>query len=25
VKIDPGFDPAMKAAFERMGLGDMLH
>lgn len=24
-KIDPGFDPAMKAAFERLGLGDMLH
>ena len=24
-KIDPGFDPAMKAAFERLGLADMLH
>ena len=24
-KIDPGLDPAMKAAFERLGLGDMLH
>ena len=24
-KIDPGFDPAMKAAFERLGLGDLLH
>lgn len=25
LKIDPGFDPAMKAAFERIGLADMLH
>lgn len=24
-KIDPGFDPAMKAAFESLGLGDLLH
>lgn len=24
-RIDPGFDPAMKAAFEAIGLGDMLH
>lgn len=24
-RIDPGFDPAMKAAFERLGLADMLH
>lgn len=24
-KIDPGFDAAMKAVFERLGLGDMLH
>ena len=24
-RIDPGFDPAMKAAFELTGLGDMLH
>ena len=23
--IDPGFDPAMKAAFEALGLEDMLH
>ncbi len=23
--IDPGFDPAMKAAFEGLGLADMLH
>lgn len=25
VKIDPGFDPEMRAAFERLHLGDMLH
>ena len=24
-KIDPGFDPVMKAAFEGLGLADMLH
>ena len=24
-RIDPGFDPAIKAAFERLGLSDMLH
>ena len=24
-RIDPGFDPAMKAAFERLGLVDLLH
>lgn len=24
-RIDPGFDPALKAAFEVMGLGEMLH
>ena len=24
-RIDPGFDPGTKAAFERVGLGDMLH
>lgn len=24
-RIDLGFDPAMKAAFERLGLADMLH
>ena len=24
-RIDPGFDPAMKAAFEGLGLVDMLH
>ena len=24
-RIDPGFDPAMKEAFEALGLGDMLH
>lgn len=24
-RIDPGFDPAMTAAFESLGLGDMLH
>ncbi len=24
-RIDPGFDPALKAAFEAVGLGDMLH
>jgi hypothetical protein len=24
-KVDPGFDPAMKAAFERLGLAEMLH
>ena len=24
-RIDPGFDPAMKAAFEGLGLADMLH
>ena len=24
-RIDPGFDPAMKAAFEALGLADMLH
>ena len=23
-RIDPGFDPAMKAAFETLGLADML-
>ena len=23
--IDPGFDESMKAAFERLGLGDLLH
>ncbi len=23
--IDPGFDPALKAAFVAVGLGDMLH
>lgn len=23
--IDPGFDPAMKATFERIGLADLLH
>ena len=25
VRIDPGFDPAMKAAFDRLGLADLLH
>lgn len=25
VKINPGFDPALKAAFEWVGLGDKLH
>jgi hypothetical protein len=25
VRIDPGFDPAMKAAFEGLGLAEMLH
>jgi len=25
VQIDPGFDPAMKRAFEGLGLADMLH
>jgi len=24
-RIDPGFDPAMKAVFEGLGLADMLH
>ena len=24
-RIDPGYDPAMKAAFEALGLADMLH
>ena len=24
-QIDPGFNPAMKAAFEALGLGEMLH
>ena len=24
-RIDPGFGPAMKAAFERLGLADLLH
>ena len=24
-RIDPGFDPAMKAAFEGLGLANMLH
>ena len=24
-RIDPGFDPEMKAAFEGFGLADMLH
>lgn len=24
-RIDPGFDPAMKAEFEKLGLGDLLH
>lgn len=24
-RIDPGFDPAMKAAFELVGLADLLH
>ena len=24
-RIDPGFDPVMKAAFEGLGLADMLH
>jgi hypothetical protein len=24
-RIDPGYDPAMKAAFETLGLADMLH
>ena len=24
-KIDPGYDPAMKTAFEGLGLADMLH
>ncbi|MDP3244809.1 MAG: hypothetical protein Q8M83_04090 [bacterium] len=24
-RIDPGFDSAMKAAFEGLGLADMLH
>ena len=24
-RIDPGFDPAMKAAFEGLGLADKLH
>ncbi len=24
-RIDPGFDPAMKATFEALGLTDMLH
>ena len=24
-RIDPGFDPVMKAAFEALGLADMLH
>jgi hypothetical protein len=24
-RIDPGFDPAMKEAFERLGLADLLH
>jgi hypothetical protein len=24
-RIDPGFDPSMKAAFEVLGMGDMLH
>ena len=24
-RIDPGFNPAMKAAFEGLGLADMLH
>jgi hypothetical protein len=24
-RIDPGFDPALKAALEAVGLGDMLH
>ena len=24
-RIDPGFDPAMTAAFEGLGLADMLH
>ena len=24
-RVDLGFDPVMKAAFERLGLGDMLH
>lgn len=24
-RIDPGYDPAMKAVFEGLGLADMLH
>ena len=24
-RIDPGFDPGMKAAFEGLGLAEMLH
>ena len=24
-RIDPGFDPAMKVAFEGLGLAEMLH
>ena len=24
-RIDPGYDPALKVAFERVGLTDMLH
>ena len=24
-KIDPGFDPIMKAAFQALGLADLLH
>ena len=24
-RIDPGFDPTMKAAFEELGLSNMLH
>lgn len=24
-RIDPGFDPAMRAAFEAVGLADMIH
>ena len=24
-RIDPGYDPALKVAFEVLGLGDMLH
>ena len=24
-KIDPGFDPTMRAGFEALGLADMLH